>query len=88
MLTSMLDGLAAIVKSWTATVTFTGWIREPLVPVTRTCLIPVELNVQVSVEVPEPVTLVGERVHEVLFVDKLMWPLNPFTAAIVIVEVP
>jgi hypothetical protein len=88
MLTSMLEELAAIVKSWTATVTFTEWIAEPLVPVTRTCLIPVELNVHVSVEVPAPVTLVGERVHEVLFVDRLMWPLNPFTAVIVIVEVP
>jgi hypothetical protein len=88
MLTLMLGGLAVIVKSWTATVTFTERIREPLVPVTRTCLIPVELNVQVRVEVPEPVTLVGERVHEVLFVARLTRPANPFTAVIVIVDMP
>ena len=88
MLTLMLGGLAVIVKSWTASVTFTERIREPLVPVTRTCLIPVELNVQVRVEVPDPVTLVGERVQEVLFVARLMWPLNPFTAVIVTVDMP
>jgi hypothetical protein len=83
-----LEGLAVIVKSWTTTVTITEWIREPLVPVTRTCLIPVELYVQVRLEVPEPVTLVGERVHEVLFVVRLALPANPFTAVIVMVDVP
>jgi hypothetical protein len=83
-----LEGLAAIVKSWTTSVTITVRIMEPLVPVTRTCLVPVEVNVQVSVEMPDPVTLVGERVHEVLFVVRLMWPLNPFTAVMVIVDVP
>jgi hypothetical protein len=88
MLTLMLEGLAVIVKSWTAIVTFTERTREPLVPVTRTCLIPVELNVQVRVEAPEPVTLVGDRLHEVLLVVRLTWPLNPFTAVMEIVDVP
>jgi len=87
MLTFMLAGLAVMVKSWTTSVTITDRTREPLVAVTRTCLIPVELNVQVRLEVPEPVTLLGERV-QVLFVDRLTWPLNPFIAVIVIVDMP
>ena len=31
-----VDGLAAIVKSWTMNVTVAEWDREPLVPVTVT----------------------------------------------------
>jgi len=41
-----------------------------------------------SVALPEPVTLVGETVHDVLFVVRLTTPVNPLTAVIVIVDVP
>ena len=37
---------------------------------------------------PEPVTLVGLTVHDVLFVPKLTTPENPFTPATVRAEVP
>ena len=57
-------------------------------PVTDTCLFPVVLNVHDSVALPEPVTLVGETVHEVLLVARLTTPVNPFRAVIVIVDVP
>ena len=40
-----------------------------------------------SVEVPEPVTLVGLTEHDVLLVARLTTPENPFTAVTVIVEV-
>jgi hypothetical protein len=40
-----------------------------------------------SVALPEPVTLVGEKVHEVLLVVRLTTPANPFRPVIVIVEV-
>jgi hypothetical protein len=62
--------------------------REPLVPVTDTCLFPVELNVHDRVEVPDAVTLLGVRVQEeVVLVARLTTPANPFTELIVIVEV-
>ena len=40
------------------------------------------------VELPEPVTLVGDKVHDVLLVVRLTTPANPLRAVIVIVEVP
>ena len=40
------------------------------------------------VALPDPVTLVGVTVHEVLLVVRLTTPPNPLRAAIVIVEVP
>jgi len=58
------------------------------VPVTETCLLPVVLNVHDSVALPEPVTLAGDTVHEVLLVTRLTTPVNPFRAVIVIVDVP
>ncbi len=57
-------------------------------PVTDTCLLPVVLNVHDSVALPEPVTLAGDTVHEVLLVTRLTTPVNPFRAVIVIVDVP
>ena len=45
------------------------------------------MNVQDSVELPEPVTPVGETVHEVLFVVRLTTPANPFRPATVMVDV-
>ena len=38
--------------------------------------------------VPEPVMLVGDIVHEVLFVDRLTIPVKLLIAVMVIVEVP
>jgi hypothetical protein len=81
--------LAENVKSWTTNVTVTEWDREPLVPVTDTSLLPVEVNVQDRVALPEPVTLVGEIVQaEVLLVARLTMPGKPFRAVTMIVEVP
>ena len=54
---------------------------------------PLTVAVQESVEVPEPVTLVGVRVHvrpvlgEIVEV-RLTTPAKPLTAVTVIVEVP
>lgn len=47
-----------------------------------------ELNVQDSVALPDPVRLVGETVHEVLFVIRFTVPVKPLIGATVIVEVP
>jgi len=47
-----------------------------------------ELKVQDSVALPDPVTLVGEMVHEVLFVIRLTVPVKPLTGATVMMEVP
>jgi len=41
-----------------------------------------------SVELPDPVTLVGATEHEVLLVVRLTTPAKPFSPVIVIVEVP
>ena len=43
---------------------------------------------QDSVALPEPVTLVGDTVHEVLLVVRLTTPAKPLIAVTVIVEVP
>lgn len=43
---------------------------------------------QDNVALPDPVTLLGLTVHEVLFVVKLTTPVKPFCAVIVMVEVP
>jgi len=45
-------------------------------------------NVHDKVALPEPVTLVGETVQDVLLVVKLTTPANPLTAVTVIVDVP
>jgi len=57
------------------------------VPVTATWNVPVTANVHERVELPEPVTLVGDTEHEVLLVAKLTTPANPFRPVTVIVEV-
>jgi hypothetical protein len=57
--------------------------------VTSTCLLPVVLNVQDRVELPEPVTLVGETEHvDVLLVTRFTMPEKPSSPVIVIVDVP
>ena len=43
---------------------------------------------QESIPLPNPVTLVRETAHEVLFVAKLTIPAKPLTDATVMVEVP
>jgi hypothetical protein len=43
---------------------------------------------QESVEDPDPLTLVGVRVHAVLLVAKLTTPLKPCRGVTVIAEVP
>ena len=56
---------------------------------TETCLVPVVVNVQDSVELPDPVTLVGETLHDaVVLVARLTTPAKPLTADTVMVEVP
>lgn len=57
-------------------------------PVTDTCLVPFVVKVHDRVALPEPVTLVGERVHDVLFVARLTTPAKPFRPVTVIVEAP
>ena len=51
-------------------------------------MVPGDVNVHESVEAPEPVTLVGDMVQEVLLVDRLTMPPKPFRPVMVIVEVP
>jgi hypothetical protein len=93
--TLTLVGLAVTVKSGIATLNVTVALCDnvPLVPVTVTTKLPLVVAVHDRVEVPEPVTLVGVRVHVMpvagLLVEaKLTTPANPFTAVTVIVEVP
>lgn len=81
-------GLTAMVKSWTTNVTVTEWDSDPLVLVTPTCTVEAEEKVHDSVELPEPLTLVGERVHDVLFVVRETDPANPFSPVTVIADVP
>ena len=57
-------------------------------PVTPTCTVEAAANVQDRVALPEPVTLVGETVHDVLLVVKLTTPPNPLIPVTVIAEVP
>jgi hypothetical protein len=59
-----------------------------LVPVTPTWNVPADARVHDRVEEPEPVTPVGETVHEVLLVARLTTPANPLSAVTVIVDVP
>jgi hypothetical protein len=59
-------------------VTVTEWDSRAFVPMTPTWTVPPDANVHESVEEPEPVTLVGETLHEVLFVAKLTTPAKPF----------
>jgi hypothetical protein len=83
--------VAAIVKSaagFTVKVTVAECTSEPLVAVTVTAKVPVDVRVQESVEVPEPVMVVGDRVQAALFAARVAVPANPLIAVSVIVEVP
>ena len=82
-------GLAVTVKSWTVKVTVAEWDSDPLVPVTVTWTVPADEKVQDNADVPEPVTLLGVRVHTVVsLLARLTVPPNPFRAVTVIVELP
>ena len=66
--------------------------KVPLVPVTVTVYDPPE-PLQESVEVPDPVTLVGVKVQVrpvvgLMLEAKLTAPVNPSSAVTVMVEVP
>ena len=67
--------------------TVTEWESAALVPVTPTWNVPPVAKVHESVELPEPVTLVGETVHDVLLVVRLTTPANPFRPVTVMVDV-
>ena len=56
-------------------------------PVTVTWTVPAAAKVQESVELPEPVTLVGLSVQAVLLLARLTIPANPFSPVTVIAEV-
>ena len=62
-----------------------GWVFEP---VTVTWVNWYELKVQDSVAVPEPVTVPGVIVQEVLLVDKDTAPVNPSRGEMEIVDDP
>jgi hypothetical protein len=73
-------------------VTAAEWDRVPLVPVTVTVYDPAD-PLQESVDVPEPGTLVGFRVHVkpvagLMLGVRLTDAANPSSAVTVIVEVP
>ena len=54
---------------------------------TETCLVPVVVKVHDNVELPEPVTLVGETLHEaVVLVTRLTTPTKPFRPVTVMVD--
>ena len=53
-----------------------------------TVVIWADAKVHDRVAVPDPVTLLGVTVHATLFAARVTTPLNPCTAATVIVEVP
>ena len=57
-------------------------------PVTLTWNVPPVAKVQDKVALPEPVTLVGDTEHEVLFVVRLTTPAKPLIAVTVILDVP
>ena len=87
-LAARLVGLTTKVKSWTLNVTWTRRDREALVPVTPTWNVPTDVKRHERVELPEPVILVGERVHPVLLVARLTPPEKPFKLVTLIVDVP
>jgi len=86
--TLSVAGLAATVKSWTTKVTVVTCDFGALVPVTPTWTVDAKPKVHESVPLPDPVTLVGETVHEVLFVAKLTTPAKPLRGVTVKAEVP
>jgi hypothetical protein len=87
-LTGSEVGVAVIEKSWGVKVIVTLWDRDPLVPVTPTWIVFEEAKVQDRFAGPEPVTVLGLTVQDVLFVPRLTIPAKPFWPVTVMVEVP
>ncbi len=81
-------GLATTVKSWTTKVTVVTCDLDAAAPVTLTWTVDAKLKVHESVPLPDPVTLVGETVHEVLFVARLTTPIKPLRGVTVTAEDP
>jgi hypothetical protein len=67
------------------------WVSVVLVPVTVSANVPAVVELQETVAVPDPVTLVGEIAPQVSPAGgvslRLTTPANPFCAVIVIEEV-
>jgi len=87
--TVTLVGAAEMLKSCTTKLTVRLCESEALVPVTEMWIVPVVVIVHESVELPEAVMVGGDREQdEVLFVDRLTTPENPFRAETVMVVAP
>jgi len=80
-------GLKLIVKSWIVKVAVAECDKPPLVPVTVTWMVEADANEHDRVELPEPVRLAGDAIHEVLLVARLTVPAKPFSPVTVMVEV-
>jgi hypothetical protein len=83
--------VAAMLKSVTVNVALVEWLKVPLVPVIVRVYVAAIVELQETVAVPEPVTLVGLIAPQVRFAGtvsvRLTVPANPLTAVTVIVEV-
>jgi len=86
--TVTLAGLADIVKSTTVKATVAVCERLPMVPVTVTVTVPATVNVHDSVELPNPVTVDGDRVHAVLSLVSTTLPAKPFIGETVTLDEP
>ena len=62
--------------------------REPLVPVTRTETVLTDEKSHERLPLPDPVTLEGVTVHNVLFEKRPTIPAKPFSPVTVMVETP
>jgi len=81
-------GLAVSAKSLTLNVLVVLCDSEPLVPVTVTCTKPPAGKLQDRVEDPEPVRLMGDKLHEVLSATRFTTLGKPFRLVTVTVEIP
>jgi hypothetical protein len=83
--------VAAMLKSVTVNVALVEWLKVPLVPVIVRVYVAAMVELQATVAVPEPVTLVGLIAPQVRFAGtvsvRLTVPANPLTAVTVTVEV-
>jgi hypothetical protein len=80
-------GVTLIEKSWTVNVTVAECDKPPLVPVAVTWTVEADAKEHERVELPEPGTLAGDAVHDVLFVAKPTIPAKPLSPETVTVEI-
>jgi hypothetical protein len=86
------DGEVALtLKSWKLKIAEAVWIRLPLAPLTTRTYVPATLELHETVAVPEVAILVGLMDPQVkpegrLPSVRVIVPVNPFWAAVVIVE--